>query len=253
MIEGKINSSDKVLRYMSFEKFMDMVCRAKLYVSRADSFDDGFEGNYTQLVYEISKGITVTSNGTTSNQGIINNTKEIKESAFISCWTLSESESMALWKLYGGKNSIAIETTVGSLDTELCTQNNNNLIDLLNKRIAKVDYIDHKSRDEGLARELLTSRRAPLMKKAKAYSYEQEIRIIIDHLDHHLPDLKERLGAGLDVEINIKRLINKIFVSPLADIWFFNLLKRILKYHGMSDLVLWSNMRSTPIDEVFTK
>lgn len=252
MIEGTIKSTDRLMRYMSFEKFIDMICRAKIFVSRADRFDDAFEGNYTRLVYEISQGIKVKSNGVSSNRGMVSNTKEIRESAFVSCWTLSETESMALWKLYGGKNSIAIETTVGTLEIEINKPENNvKEMGLLRKRVVKIDYIDHKSRDEKLARELLYSKRAPLTKKPVAYSYEQEVRLIIDHLDRHLPDLKERLGIGIDIVINPQSLINKIYVSPLADAWFFELLKSYLQDHGMDNLISWSNMRVAPVEEVF--
>ncbi len=254
MIEGSINSTDRLMRYMSFEKFMDMVCRGKIFVPRADQFDDAFEGNYTQFVYEISRGITVTSNGVPSNRGIVNNTNEIRESAFVSCWTLSETENMALWKLYGGKNSIAIETTVGALKIEIGkSENSVRELGLLSKRIVKVDYIDHRSRDEEIARELLSSRRAPLTKKPTAYSYEQEVRVIIDHFDQPLAqaDFKQRLGVGIDVAINPQSLVDQIYVSPLADAWFFELIKRTLQDHGMDKLVSWSNMRVAPVDEVY--
>ncbi|MBP9708699.1 MAG: hypothetical protein KBD78_13760 [Oligoflexales bacterium] len=254
MIEGSINSTDRLMRYMSFEKFVDMVCRGKIFVSRSDRFDDAFEGNYTQFVYEISRGITVTSNGESSNRGMVNNTKEIRESAFVSCWTLSETESMALWKLYGGKNSIAIETTVGALEIEIGRPENSVLeLGLLSKRIVKVDYIDHRSRDEKLARELLTSRRAPLTKKPIAYTYEQEVRVIIDYLNQPpiQADFKNRLGLGIDIAINPQSLINQIYASPLADAWFFELLKRMLQDHGMDNLLSWSSMRVAPVNEVF--
>jgi hypothetical protein len=254
MISEDLQSASILLRYMNLEKFLDLICRARIYVARADCFDDPFEGNYTQLIYEISREITTTSNGTSSNQGMVVNTKEIKESAFISCWTLGDSENMALWKLYGGKNSIAIQTTVGILKHEINEpKNNNGVKSLLDKRIIKVDYIDHKSIDENLARELLAFRRSPLTRKPIAYSYEQEVRAIIDHLDHRLPDLQERLGKGIDIVVNPQHLIQKIYVSPLADDWFFKLLLAILKDHGMDGLVSWSNMRMPPVVGGFDK
>lgn len=254
MIEGSIKSTERLVRYLSFEKLMDIVFRGKLFISRADAFDDAFEGNYTQFVYEISRGITVTSNGLTNNRGVVNNTKKIRESAFVSCWTLSGTENMALWKLYGGKNSVAIEATVGDLEIEVTRPENCvRELGLLSKRIVKVDYIDHRSRDEELARQLLTSRRAPLTKKPIAYAYEQEVRLIIDHFDHPLAqaDFAKRLGGGIDIAVNPQSLIKQICVSPLADAWFFALLERVLKDRGMENLLSWSHMRVAPVDTVF--
>lgn len=253
MIEVSIKSTERLMRYMSFEKFMDMVCRRTIFIPRADRFDDAFEGNYTKFIYDIGKTITVNSN----NQGMVNNTKEIMESAFVSCWTLRENENMALWKLYGGENSVAIETTVGALETEIGRPENDvDELALLSKQIVKIDYIDHGSKDSKLAKDLLDSRRAPLTKKPIAYSYEKEVRVIMDlfnflHLEADLENLKKRLGLGINIAINPQNLIKKIHVSPLADAWFFDLLKCTLKDHNMDNLLSWSNMRVAPVDEVF--
>lgn len=246
----KLNVSDKVFRYMSFEKFMDILFRKTIYIPRADRFEDRFEGSYSKLIYEISKGITIGS----SNQGILQNTTTLLESSFVSCWTLCEFENMALWKLYGGNNSIAIETTVGQLADELKSKKNSHeLWSILKKELYKIDYVDYVKDDDELSIEFLKKYRTPLTKKYKAYSYESEIRIIIDHIDQigAGDDIKEKLGEGIDLNIDVHKLINKVHVSPLADKWFFNLLKIILNDYGMKNLVSWSAMFLTPKEEVF--
>ena len=232
---------------------MDLIFRKRLYIPRADSFDDDFEGSYTKLADQISKGITITYDGHSTNKGLINDSKDALERAFVSCWTLKESENMSLWKLFGGKNSIAIETTVKALKHELDKNCQNDYTQYLTKTIVKVDYIDHKSSDETLATELMTSRLKPLTKKASAYSYEDEVRVILDHIGDNLDDLKEKLGAGVDLKVDTKELINKIYVSPEADNWFYNLVKSILNDLGMEEIMKWSNMRTTPKDEVFNE
>ena len=256
-IEGELDLSDRVLRYLSFDKFMDLIHHKRLYFPKAKSFykDDNFESSYTKLALLISKGITIESNnGISTNKGLVDDSKDMLERAFVSCWTFKESENMALWKLYGGKNSIAIETTVGNIKDELDnSQGSLNVLHLLKKSIIKVDYINHKSSDEKLTKELLSSRRACLTKKAEAYSYEQEVRIIIDHIDENLDDLKERLGSGIEITINLQKLIKQIYLSPQADVWFYDLVKSILKDHDMDVKLSWSNMHVAPKGEVFTK
>jgi hypothetical protein len=39
----------------------------------------------------------------------------------------------------------------------------------------------------------------------------------------------------------------------LADEWFYDLLKSILENYALCKLVHWSNMRQTPVEEVFGK
>lgn len=250
MEEIKTKPSNKLLRYMSFEKFADILCRNAIFIPRADLFDDEFEGCYPQLVYEISRGIEISSNGVSSNQGLIEYTKKIKESAFVSCWTLGGSENMALWKLYGGKNSVAIETTIEDFVFEVEKPvNKNALMIFIEKNFVKVDYIDHKSKSEDLAKELLDFPHAALTKKYHAYSYEQEIRFMMTH--HDIPGLKEKLGSGINIAVNAQDLIKKIYISPLADAWFFDFVKIYLKKFKMSHLVQKSNMSISPIGGAF--
>lgn len=52
VIVNSLAGDDELLRYMGFEKFLYLVHNRKLYFSRADCFDDKFEGYYTKRVYE---------------------------------------------------------------------------------------------------------------------------------------------------------------------------------------------------------
>ena len=113
--------------------------------------------------------------------------KTINSWLYANCWTDLNHECEAMWSLYGitgvGCNhdeccprcesthgtSVCIETTVGSILDNL------ELDERYNFSIQKVEYIDHKTTKFG-ANELSTK---PFYSKAKHFSYENEIRLIL--------------------------------------------------------------------------
>lgn len=101
----------KISRYLDLTKLLDFVQFDRLYFRQVDKYDDVFEGSFPKTIYDLAKCITVTgSNGVSTNKGIIDTTKLIRQSTYVSCWTATESESMAMWNLYGGKNGLCIQT-----------------------------------------------------------------------------------------------------------------------------------------------
>ncbi len=248
----ELADDDKLLRYMGFEKFLRLVHNKKLYFPRADCFDDKLEGYYTKQIYEISKAISVGTNGELSNKGLCERTQVIRESAYISCWTKFQHESMAHWEMYGGKNSVAIMTSVGILKNQLKAEGG--ILCILEKEIVAVEYIDHHAIDDNLATELLKNARSPLKKKNVAFRYEEEVRVIYSH--HHQPGAKEaldaKLGKGFDIDIEPNKLILKIFVSPKADNWFHTLVVDLMEQYRLSGRVEWSRLHLTPSEEVFS-
>lgn len=241
---------------MDFSKFLYLINRKELYFSRADCFDDKFEGYYTRLLYEISKGISIEANGESSNKGLYEYTKTIRESAYVSCWMRSQHESMAHWEIYGGKNSVAILTTVGKLKAQLNQGDaKKDIYSLLDKEIDVIEYIDHHSIDNELAKHLLLNPKNPLKKKNMAFKFEEEVRVIYSHLHHPLArnDFTKNLGKGFGIRINPNELIDRIVISPKADDWFFKLVRDLMKDCNGAGLVEWSKLRVTPFSEVFTE
>lgn len=247
----KLKDDDVLLRYMCFSKFIDLVHNQHLFFPRADTFNDKHEGYYTKLVYEISKSNTVDVDGKSSNKGLYENTKKIRASAYINCWTISQYESVAHWQIYGGNNSVAIVTTVGELRKQLVTSTTHEIAKFMKRVIEPIEYIDHHSIDQALAKELLNDLLNPLKKKNMAFEHEKEVRMIYHHLQHNSSDFEQKLGKGFIVGINRNKLINEIIISPKAEDWFFSLVKLLMVNYELSEKVKWSKLRFTPFEEVF--
>lgn len=92
-------------RYMSFEKFANILVTESLFFTRADRYDDKFEGyipESTKLSYESAISGIDPSN--------------FRQYIMCNCWHQGTEESMAMWDKYHLRsNGIAIKTTMGNL------------------------------------------------------------------------------------------------------------------------------------------
>ncbi len=134
----------------------------------------------------------------------------------VSCWHLNsdDSESIAMWKIYGGgTNSVCITTTVGQLLDAIEIQN-------FNLVVSKVEYINHHE-DHYKIEHLI----APFVHKHKAYKFENEVRFIAYNAGAN--PLCNRDAAGSVIKLRTNNFINDVKVSPEAPEWFFELIKSI--------------------------
>ena len=207
-------NEDPVWRYMSFEKFANILATESLFFTRADKYDDKFEGylpQSTTLFYE-SSGSQIVPN--------------FRQYIMCNCWHHGDEESMAMWDKYHLRNSgIAIKTTIGNLK--------NSLPDDPNVFIGKIEYIeDYNQIDvlEDVPPDIWLH--YPYFYKRTPFKYEQEVRAIID-IASILQDDPYEFGRPL--KINVKTLIGKnseVIVSPHADKWVAGTLELIVKEYG---------------------
>ena len=160
---GQLKDKDTVWRYMSFEKFANILATESLFFSRADKYDDKFEGYVPESIivsYE-SADIRIDPNS-------------FRPYVMCNCWHHGDKESMAMWDKYHLRDSgIAIKTKMVNLK--------NSLPDKPNVFIGKIEYIEDYNQIEIPKNPSLASLvYSPYFYKRKPFEYEQEVRVIID-------------------------------------------------------------------------
>ena len=199
-------------RYMSFEKFADILATESLFFSRADKYDDKFEGYIPESIivsYE-SAGIRIDPNS-------------FRPYVMCNYWHQGAEESMAMWDKYHLRNNgIAIKTTLGNLK--------NSLPDEPNMFIGEIEYIESHNQIEMPENPSMASLvYSPYFYKRTPFEYEQEARAIID-IASISRDVPYEFGKPL--EINVQTLMgenSEVIVSPHADKWIARTLKLIVK------------------------
>lgn len=128
--------TDFLWRYMSFEKFVSLLSTKSLFFSRADKFEDPFEGFMPPSVKSIYEN---EANDLKSND-LGKSIAKWRKYILCSCWHHGNEESAAMWEKYHMNNSgIAIKTTVSNFK--------NYLGEDYNVFIGKIKYINHYEYD----------------------------------------------------------------------------------------------------------
>lgn len=236
-------------RYVDFPKFVSMLDSGELFFTRADMFEDKFEGArgfnfHKEAIYSaLNTDLTFQAKNQLKKSGVDNPSdaelaEELKketaaqiaaqqkkrEEYFVSCWHANEFESEAMWKLYiSAKNQgVAIQTTV----ERLCYSLGNN-----NFELGGVNYISFK--------EPLDVDSVPVWYKRTAFQHEQEVRAIINETG--------LTSSGKPVKVDLDLLIEKVYISPSAPGWFAKLVENVLLKYAINKKVEHSKLDEEPI------
>ncbi|WP_452218923.1 hypothetical protein [Lacinutrix undariae] len=238
-----------IWRFMDFTKFISLISSNTLFFTRADKFEDPFEGakglkknkkkwdkHYLDFIEQAHKNPPEGIDFKLTDKQIKIESKRVLDEmesggiedikkTFINCWHENEFESEAMWKLYTNNMSegIAIQTTYSKLYKSL---NKNPSID-----IGRVNYIDFNTSFAGI--------NDSFWYKRKSFEHEKEIRAIYF-------DFKEEYDFGKPVKVNINTLIQKIYVSPTAENWFIEVVKETMKKYNLKKKIHQSNMKAEP-------
>jgi hypothetical protein len=234
MAAGPTPASEKVRRYMSFARFLWLIQRKRLWLSRADHLGDPWEITLSggQLAHVISHHPIdpLPSRGGRRETAIQRSERIIRtwrRETFVSCWSASEHESHALWRIYcRSPEGVAIQTTlaklresVGGLPVERVTYQ----IPGISKRTPTVS-------------DLVT-------KKRPMFAYEQEVRVFLA-TDRN--DDTEILGYPL--EWDPEKSVESIRVHPEADNSFMETVVTAVDHYApaLNGRVTWSAMNERP-------
>ena len=223
---------NKMWRYMTLSRFLWLLQRKQLWLSRADLLGDPWEmtlaGNQLQHVIErhpppaLPLGDQPTETAMERAMRII---PQWRKTTFVNCWRASEHESHALWRIYcGATEGVAIETTYEKL-----------VASLTGPTLVQVSYETPGEAKRTPTREdLITKKRPP-------FDYEQEFRIL-------LTDEGASEESGLPIEWNPEEHLVGIRVHPDADTSFMEAVAAAIGDYApaLKDCVIWSDMREPP-------
>lgn len=238
----------KLWRYMDFTKYVSLLSSKGIYFTRTDRFEDLFEGAkgikknkdkwdsyYLEYLRNVIRNPPEGAVCDLSEHDIEIEAKRLlnqlevsgkagKQRTFVSCWHESEHESEAMWRLYSSflDNAIAIQTTYKKLYESLgCDPS---------IEIGRVKYIDFKKNYAGI--------NDAFWRKRKSFEHEREVRALIS--DFRCKDEGKLIQCDLDV------LIEQVFVSPQAPVWFIHLVNEINEKYSLGIKVSQSELLEEP-------
>ena len=223
---------------MDFSKYVDMLTTNTLYFTRADKFEDPYDCSgmqflidaYKQLLPAPPEGKEWTRKVNTFGRLFV----------YLNCWHMNDVESAALWRLYSENKyeTIAIQTIFGKLNSEI----ENKWSRDGGPHITKVKY-DIENAGEPIGnppkgRLFSALSRANIIYKRPSFAHEKELRaFIFQRFDKqqeaplkneaHFEKLKRERPPFIRIPIDSAKLIEKVYVSPLAKDSFVELVKNV--------------------------
>jgi hypothetical protein len=227
-----------IWRYMTFQKFMDLIINSRLFFTNLNKLSDKYEGT----VYD--SNIQLAKRGIEKEDQIFqidyekHQVESLKHLTLVNCWTMQRHESYALWKIYNGNEpGVAIRTTVANLKKAI-----NSTDQLFNEDIfmAKVKY--QNTLDDTF------SRIEASITKREFYDFECEMRLLIFNYalsegGHQVP---YDISIGRSINVNLKILIGSIYISPFMNL---NYHKNIMELISKFQPALNSSVRNSQIQD----
>ncbi len=236
----------KIWRYMDFTKFVSLLSTSSLFLARADTFEDPFEGRYLGVsleTYDDEKPRPL------AEQKFIRSwNTTLQKFTAISCWHVSEYESAAMWKLYlKSDEGIAIQSTYRKLFEAIRTDTVLSL--------GEVEYIDHiQVRMKGdIAMQ-------SFFHKRRSFEHEKELRLLHQILPINWPvdykpnsnglliggvsnlDKESPFDGGIAIPIEVNHLVEQIYISPTAQSWFKEVVKNVTAQYKYNFQIVQSSL-----------
>jgi hypothetical protein len=244
------NENAKIWRYMDFTKFVSMLDSKALFFTNVDSLEDKFEGSFSKYIFDPS----IEKQATEEQHQQIRKAREeylkynriVKKRAFINCWHLNEFESAAMWKLHlKSEEGIAIQSTYSRLVESFRNFDENNIF------IGKVNYIDYEKEQISLFNAF-----SPFICKRKSFEHERELRAVLwnfpippdPECGISEPKVKAKVSLyGRSVPVELKTLVDTVYVSPTSEKWFEDLVVSVMKKYDFEKTVTKSSLANDPI------
>lgn len=232
-------------RYMDFTKFLSLLENRNLLFPRADQFDDPYEGAWSRAGVALFRD-PITSGGWPTNvvDQMINQIDDFRRQMFISCWTASEHESAAMWKLYlQSSEGVAIQTDHDALAAALDRSP-------LTVRTSMVKYIDYDTVPIPINNLFF-----PFVHKRLSFAHETELRAIFwsfedvtqTQIAEGVTSVIAEGATSVTIDIVPEELIKSVHVSPNAPKWFGQLVEQVLRRYALFIPVVRSSLYDRPL------
>lgn len=199
---GPNNSLQKLWRYMSYERLVQIINDEKIYFAHINKMDDQWEGRLTSKTKDaLFKSELLKYNGDVqAANGAVEQYENFKNDFFINCWHMNDYESYLMWKAYGSKQC-AIQTNF-----ERLVESFQDLDIEIHGCVIK--YIDYQRERFPIGNTF-----HQIAYKDLPYKSENEFRLLSWRPEYQNLELQPR-PIGVIIDVDIKMLIKNIYINP---------------------------------------
>lgn len=148
----------------------------------------------------------------------------------VSSWHQSEHESEGMWRLYSPiEEAVAIQSIYERLRRVLPA-------DVLIHQVQYLDAPERVSRSDP---------RAAYFYKRKAYEHEKELRAVLGPHSSSKEGVRWETPAGWFVKVAPEAMVERLYVSPFASDWFYDVVEGVMRRYQRSFALTRSALSGT--------
>jgi hypothetical protein len=107
----------RIWRYLTLPKFLDLMLTGRLWFSRADQLGDPFEGSIPLFNKLLREKLSTSENETETRERL---NRAARKYTYINCWHMNDQESAGMWSAYTNDvESVAVVTTYDKMRNAL--------------------------------------------------------------------------------------------------------------------------------------
>jgi hypothetical protein len=228
------DAEQRVWRYLSLAKLVNLLTTKTLYLSRLDLLADDHEGSYTRI-HSQTEALQI-RNGSEREKWTQQKAR-VRSSLYVNCWRIGNEESEAMWKLYCPNNDgIAVVTSYRRLVQSALNDSET--------YIGLITYLDYET-DTFKSGNVLY----PAMHKRKAFEHEREARIVKIQARYWGETAESRVGhppTAVTVEWDLIKHCEALYVNPYAPEWYFATIEKLLEALSVDIDLQWSHLKAKP-------
>tara|TARA_R110002051_G_scaffold323945_1_gene419264 strand:+ start:768 stop:1463 length:696 start_codon:yes stop_codon:yes gene_type:complete len=208
----ELDKNQIIWRYMSLDKFIDLLLNKRLIFSPIKIMSDQNEVRWILDTIDESKE--------NHREGVEKFVESHLKNNFISCWTKNPDEKISLWRHYLGKDGIgvAIKSKVDSFYKHIKWEENSfSIQEVVYKKELKFEDIEGGQLN---------------FTKGIAYKDEEELRIFT-HFNFMKFDEKRKQPVFFEppsimsIGIDLENFIDSIMISPFCATWQIEVIKQL--------------------------
>lgn len=222
-----------IWHYVSFDHFQMLLQNSALWLTRLDEQSDKNDGMYldanahkwTPVVQQLLEHAGLTISSDKNGQSQLQWTNQVlRQRAFVHCWSIRANELAWMWNsfLRGESRSVAVRSTVGSLQAALASQ--------------PVEFLRMLYYSAGQPRPDWSYTAPFTAKDLDAHIRERELRVL-NMRAHDEPEVEYKL-----IPVNLKQLIRRVVIHPASSSIFRGEVRNTLKIYGIQAHVTRSRL-----------
>jgi len=213
---GKPNPDQVIWHYFSLVKFLWFLDKSSLYLCRHDKFDDHSEGSLSVMDKQFFER---------KYPAVADFMSGDKAGCYYSCsWTKSDVDEYVLWNTFSSlKDGVAIQTKVQNLIDSLDSSDERPIY------LSDVQYINYNDKSTFQKTAWRVNSLAPHFSKREYFKSEKELRMM--YVDPY--GKFDDSPIGIEVQVNMQRLIEKVYVAPFSYPWLKEIVSNMLEKYSL--------------------